>query len=106
MAAGRPVLYIGPRNATPARIIERFGCGWHIEPGDSTALIGLLSQLAKDPSLVREAGHRGRRAFLEHFDLPIGITRICSALNIPLGTQLPQSARGSYEQRAGVTAAS
>ena len=32
MAAGRPILYIGPRVATPARMIERFECGWQVNP--------------------------------------------------------------------------
>ena len=35
MAAGRPVLYVGPQGATPASLIERHECGWRIEPGDT-----------------------------------------------------------------------
>ena len=33
LAAGRPLLFIGPGAATPARIIRRHGCGWHFECG-------------------------------------------------------------------------
>jgi glycosyltransferase involved in cell wall biosynthesis len=80
MAAGRPILYIGPREATPARIIERFRCGWQVDPGDSAALIALLEHLAGNPGLTHEAGARGREAFLQHYDLPIGVARICSIL--------------------------
>jgi glycosyltransferase involved in cell wall biosynthesis len=80
MAAGRPILYIGPRDATPALIIERFHCGWQISPGDIVALIALLERLALDPDLVSRAGERGRAAFLRHYDLPLGVARVCSIL--------------------------
>jgi colanic acid biosynthesis glycosyl transferase WcaI len=80
MAAGRPILYIGPREATPARIIHQFRCGWQIEPGDTHAAIELLEHLAANPALIHEAGARGRQAFLKHYDLPIGVARICSLL--------------------------
>jgi glycosyltransferase involved in cell wall biosynthesis len=80
MAAGRPILYIGPRDATPARIIERFQCGWQIDPGDARAAIELLEYLAANPALIHTAGALGREAFLKHYDLPIGVARICSLL--------------------------
>jgi glycosyltransferase involved in cell wall biosynthesis len=82
MAAGRPILYIGPREATPAGIIERFRCGWQIDPGDTAGLMALLELLAVNPGLIREAGALGRQAFLRHYDLPIGVARICSILGV------------------------
>ena len=84
MAAGRPILYIGPREATPARIIERFRCGWQVDPGDAATLIALLEHLAANGGLIREAGARGREAFLQHYDLPIGVARICTILGVPV----------------------
>ena len=80
MAAGRPILYIGPQNATPALIIKRFHCGWQIDPGDTRAAIELLEHLAANTALIHVAGARGRQAFLKHYDLPIGVARICSIL--------------------------
>ena len=80
MAAGRPVLFIGPSDATPACIVRRFDCGWQIEPGDSAALVALLERLAAEPALIPRAGARARAAFLRHFDLPIGVARIASIL--------------------------
>ena len=82
MAAGRPILYIGPREATPARIVGRFRCGWQIDPGDAAGLVALLELLAANPGLIREAGARGRKAFLQHYDLPIGVARVCSILGV------------------------
>jgi colanic acid biosynthesis glycosyl transferase WcaI len=80
MAAGRPILYIGPREATPALIIKRFHCGWQVDPGDSAGLVALLESLAADPGLVSLAGACGRIAFLRHYDLPIGVARVSSIL--------------------------
>ncbi len=81
MAAGRPILFIGPRAATPARIIERFGCGWHIPVGESTQLVALLDHLAAHPDEVAAAGARARQALLDHFDLSHGVARILAVLH-------------------------
>jgi colanic acid biosynthesis glycosyl transferase WcaI len=93
MAAGRPILYIGPREATPALIVERFRCGWQISPGDTVGLVALLERLAADPGLVSRAGERGRIAFLRHYDLPIGVARVCAILGA-LQSDPPDAAVG------------
>ena len=80
MAAGRPILFIGPAAATPARIIQQFGCGWHIACGEVAALTALLLHLAGHRDEVQAAGARGRQALLDHFDLPLGTARIASIL--------------------------
>jgi colanic acid biosynthesis glycosyl transferase WcaI len=77
MAAGRPILFVGPPEATPARIIQRFQCGWRIDCGDDRALVQLLRALAARRSAVRDAGRRARLAFESHYDLPAGVRRIC-----------------------------
>ncbi len=82
LAAGRPVLFIGPAEATPARIIRRFGCGWHIECGDIPSLTALLVSLAGDRGAVRDAGRRAREVLLEHYDLPLGVRRVCELLGV------------------------
>jgi colanic acid biosynthesis glycosyl transferase WcaI len=92
MAAGRPILYIGDHRATPARIIERFGCGWHVEAGDAEYLVTLLNRLAGRPEEIHAAGERARRAFLENFDRPFGVARIISTLGIEEASALSKSA--------------
>jgi len=82
MAAGRPLLYVGPNESTPARHIRRFDCGWRFAPGDTDALEQLLLKLNDNRSLVVEAGARARKAFEENFDRPIGIARIVKILRI------------------------
>ena len=81
LAAGRPVLFIGPKIATPALVIERHDCGWHIEPGDVEGLTRLLQHLAANPQIVQEAGDRARQALLDHYDLPHSIERYAAILN-------------------------
>jgi len=82
MAAGRPVLYIGPNGSTPSRILESHRCGWRISPGDVTGMVLLLERLERDRGLVREAGALARRAFEKFYDRPIGVARILSILGV------------------------
>jgi colanic acid biosynthesis glycosyl transferase WcaI len=82
MAAGRPALFIGPKEATPSQIIRRFDCGWQVDCKDSERVIVLLKALAADMELVQQAGSRARQAFLAHYDLPIGVSRLCSILGV------------------------
>jgi glycosyltransferase involved in cell wall biosynthesis len=88
MAAGRPLLFIGPRTATPALVIRRFRCGWHVDPGDSVRLVNVLRSLADDPRLAVEAGRRAREAFFENYNLPIGVARVMDAI----GARAPAAA--------------
>ena len=81
MAAGRPIVFIGPRGSTPHRIIERFRCGWQIDCGDSHGLAQLLYTLRYNRRLIYEAGKLARRTFVENYDLPIGVSRIADALD-------------------------
>ena len=78
LAAGRPVLFIGPKASTVAHIIDRFDCGWHVECGDAPELVTLLKELAADRGRVIAAGERAQAAFLAHYDRPVGVSRICS----------------------------
>ena len=80
LAAGRPILFIGPVTATPARLIARFGCGWQVDCGDSDALTALLRHLADRPHEITAAGQRARAALLTHFDQPVGVDRLVNLL--------------------------
>jgi glycosyltransferase involved in cell wall biosynthesis len=82
MAAGRPVLYIGPAAATPALLIGRFDCGWHLECGDVDGALDLLKHLSAHPEEIRRKGENGRKAFADRYDKPTGVARICRALGL------------------------
>lgn len=83
MAAGRPILFIGPKAATPGLLVERHDCGWQIDCGDDQALSSLLLFLADNPHLVHQAGARARKALLEHYDVQPSIDRLANIL-VPL----------------------
>ncbi len=85
LAAGRPIVFVGPAEATPARLVRRFGCGWHVSVGDAAGLADLLRRLADDREAVREAGRRARQALEMHFDLPLGVARIVELLGAAPG---------------------
>jgi hypothetical protein len=80
LAAGRPILYIGPRATTPFEIVERFECGWNIGCGQGEELVALLQDLYFMRSSVLSAGIRAREAFLAHFDMPQALAKICFLL--------------------------
>ena len=83
LAAGRPLLFIGPKTATPALVIARHDCGWHIAPGDIAGLHHLLLHLADNRRIVREAGERARQALVQHYDLPQSIARFDEIISAP-----------------------
>jgi len=101
LAAGRPLLYIGPREATPARLIERFRCGWHVNPGDTGALGDLMEKLAAHRHLVFEAGARARQAFEQNYDRPMGAARIVKILGLIPNLQEAPALAAAGVVRAG-----
>jgi colanic acid biosynthesis glycosyl transferase WcaI len=89
MAAGRPILYIGPQATTPSMIVGRFQCGWQVECGDGTGLVHLLEQLQAERDKIPLAGVRAREAFLKNYDMPQAAFRLGSLL----GAELRATAR-------------
>lgn len=82
MAAGRPVLYIGPAEATPALLIEKFNCGWRFDCGDEAGVSALLMSLLEDPEVLHKKGQNGYEAFIASYDKPTGVARVMQALGL------------------------
>lgn len=80
LAAGRPFLYIGPQNATPAHIAA-MGCGWSFENGDVDGIVALLEDLRRNPATVEHAAAEARRLFEIHFDREIGTEQVFAVMN-------------------------
>lgn len=80
MAAGRPVLFIGPAAATPAQIIASHTCGWRVACGDPDGLTHLLRHLAAHREEITKAGINARRALETHYDRSLGTGRIIAVL--------------------------
>ena len=82
MAASKPILFVGPRRATPALIVQRFACGWQVDPGAGGSLIHLLERLYGDSALVSQRGARAREAFERHYTLSQGVNRVAAILGL------------------------
>jgi glycosyltransferase involved in cell wall biosynthesis len=68
IAAGRPILYIGPPSPL-SHVIEEFEVGWVLRHGDSEGVVRLLQDLPArrfDPEFA-EMGERAKKAAEEHF---------------------------------------
>jgi hypothetical protein len=74
------VIFIGGAETTPARILRRFQCGWHILPGDDRGLVELLQRLEQDRDLIYAAGFRARQALLAHYDRPLAMDKLTDVI--------------------------
>jgi hypothetical protein len=83
MAAGRPVLYIGPEEATPALLIDKFDCGWRFDCDDEAGVSALLMRLLEHPEELHRKGQNGHEAFIASYDKPAGVARVMQALGLP-----------------------
>lgn len=68
MMLGKP--YLTADGCWMAEIAEQFGLGWSVPYGDVDALRRLVEKLNANPSLLVEAGQRGREVFGQHFTWP------------------------------------
>lgn len=73
MAAGRPVIVIGPASSEVALVAGEGGCGRVIAPGDATELAKAIKELADNPKAAQAMGARGRRALQERHSM----LRVC-----------------------------
>ena len=96
LAAGRPILFIGPRRATPSLLIARHHCGWQFDCGDTQGVTDLLLHLADHPEVVRAAGERAREALLQFYDLPQSVQRVANILGA--ASPSPSSKAGFHLQ--------
>jgi colanic acid biosynthesis glycosyl transferase WcaI len=63
LAAGLPIIYVGPRGSNVDEAITRFDCGFSLRHGDIDGLVTAVRALRSDPG----AAARSRRAFEEHY---------------------------------------
>lgn len=99
LAAGRPILFVGPAAATPASIVRRHACGWQIDNGDVEGLVSLLNHLAEHPEEISLAGRNGRLALEREFDRPLGTARIIDQL-VGTTSYRHSTANNTYAEQA------
>ena len=78
-AAGRPVIFVGPRRCSMATWIREAGAGWVVGPGDLSGMLACLEE-AGNAALRREKGENARRYARQHFDKTRNCGRIASLI--------------------------
>ena len=92
LAAGRPVVMVGPERSEPARTIVQAGVGLVVDPaaGDGAGrLEAALRALADEPDERRALGAHARDVFLARYDRPILCEAWADALRDLVGTPVP-----------------
>jgi glycosyltransferase involved in cell wall biosynthesis len=84
LAAGRPVLYVGPDEGDIAEIVEEHRCGLRIRPGDADGLVAAVLSYGSDETRRHTDGERGRALYEERFTKEKG-TRAMLAVIESLG---------------------
>jgi colanic acid biosynthesis glycosyl transferase WcaI len=74
LAAGRPVLFVGPDDGEIAGTIRQSDCGAAFATGDAARLAGYIRRLAGDPILWQSQSDRARRLYEREFtgDMALG----------------------------------
>jgi glycosyltransferase involved in cell wall biosynthesis len=82
MAAGRPVLFVGPASSELAATIQAKGCGRVLANGDAAGLAAAIAGLAEDHAAAKEMGRRAREAFERGFERKLGVARFAEMLRL------------------------
>jgi colanic acid biosynthesis glycosyl transferase WcaI len=75
LAAGRPVLFIGPTSGEIAGLLQREHIGWSGVPGDGAALAETIRLWQASPELRRQCGRHARAAYEKHFRFSAALAR-------------------------------
>lgn len=74
LAAGLPIVYVGPEGSNVDEAIARFGCGVSLRTDDVDGLVAALTRLRDDPEWHDVLAHNARLAFDEAY---------CDAATLP-----------------------
>jgi hypothetical protein len=83
LAAGRPVLFHGPDEASPAAYIRRTGAGVVAAGLQATAIYNAIDLLVRDPQAYRDAALAAQAAFEADFTLESMRRNLYAVLGLP-----------------------
>ena len=63
LAAGLPILYVGPRRSNVDDAIQRYECGASLPEGDVAGIVSFVRRSMESPDGLRALKHRARLAF-------------------------------------------
>ena len=67
LAAGRPVLFVGPIDGEIAQLLAREDCGQAVAPGDGARLADIIIRWQTDRTRLQLLGQAARRSYGKHF---------------------------------------
>ncbi len=92
LAAGRPVLFLGPTPSHVSDLLAAHPIGWQVRHGQVGSLVELIRQIrATPPERLAEMGRQGRQLLQERFPPELLREQLCSALATAL--RLEKAAR-------------
>jgi len=81
LAAGRPVLFVGPPDSQAAHLVRESGAGVVVPPGNPESFAEALKTLIAAPELRAEMSRRGRRYYEQHFGRDRSVTTILNVIH-------------------------
>jgi hypothetical protein len=86
MAAGRPILYLGPRPSHISDLLERYDIGRHVSHGDLDAAVDAVHWFrSAPPEQLRETGRRAQVVLRQNLSQQVLCNRFCDALERSTG---------------------
>ena len=90
MAAGRPILFLGPKPSHVSDILDHYPIGWHIAHGDVAGAVRVLLEIQATPqNQLAEMGRCAQRVLRETMSQEILCGRLCDDLRAALGLPPP-----------------
>jgi glycosyltransferase involved in cell wall biosynthesis len=83
LATGRPVMFLGPADASPARFLKEQEAGLMCHSAEPDEILGQLRRLFEQPGLYAQLARNGRRAFDQHLTLDAVRRRFAEFLRVP-----------------------
>lgn len=80
LVAGRPSLFVGPRDCEVGRIIQDSGSGFVVEPGDVEGVSNALTSLVLSSTLREKMGENAREYYRLHFGRKKSVAKIISVI--------------------------
>jgi colanic acid biosynthesis glycosyl transferase WcaI len=86
MAAGKPILFLGPSPSHVSDLLEQHPIGWRIAHGDVSGTVAMIRTIFDMPQAQRvDMGRRAQRVLRENFSQKILCGRFCDRLEAALG---------------------
>jgi colanic acid biosynthesis glycosyl transferase WcaI len=81
LAAGRPIIAAVDGDSEPSLVLQEEDVGIQVPPGNVDAFVGAVVKLRSDPTYLKQAGERARRAATERFGFPQTLAAYRGLLN-------------------------